>query len=90
VEHDPGRARALGIGRPDVDGAYDGGVVDLNQASEEAIARATGVDKEIVARIVANREDLGGYRSVEELGALLDVPAHVVDDLRDRAVFLPL
>ena len=90
VANDPRRARALGIGRPDVDGAYDGGVVDLNHASAEAIVRATGVDAEIVAQIVANRDDVGGFRSVEELGALLDVPAHVVDDLRDRAVFLPL
>ena len=90
IREEPERARSLGIGRPDVEGAFDGGVVDLNHASAEAITRLTGIDAAVARMIVENRTDVGGFRSVEELGALLGVTAQTVDALRENSVFLPL
>jgi DNA uptake protein ComE-like DNA-binding protein len=86
---DPRRARRLGIGRPDVDGAFDGGLVDVNHASWEAIARLPGIDKRLARRIVELRDELQGFSSLEDMGHVLDLPAPTVDRLRDRTVFLP-
>jgi hypothetical protein len=85
----PRRARRLGIGRPDVDGSFDGGLVDVNHASADAVERLPGIDKRLARRIVELREEIEGFSSLEDFGHVLDLPAPIVDRLRERAVFLP-
>jgi Helix-hairpin-helix motif len=89
ARRNPSLAREMGIGRPDIPGAADAGLVDLNAASAAAMSKLPGIDDEIAARIVRARADTGGFSSLEDLGIALDLPGDVVEDLRDRAVFLP-
>jgi hypothetical protein len=88
-EH-PRLAEESGVGRPDVKDAFDGGLVDLNHASERALTALPGVDKRLAHQIVLIRDRIGGFSSLYDAGSLLDLPAGVVDDLRDRVVCLPL
>jgi DNA uptake protein ComE-like DNA-binding protein len=47
-----------------------------------------GIAADLAGRIVAGREQAGGFSSAEDLGVLLDLPPATVDKLRDQAVFL--
>lgn len=85
---DPWLALESGVGRPDVAGSFDAGVVDLNHASAKAIAALPDVGPRLAHRIVAVRDRIGGFESVDDAGALLDLPAALVDSLRGRAVCL--
>ena len=89
AREDPHRARELGVGRPDVDGAFDGGLVDLNNAPPDALATLPGIGKQLARRIVAVREEIDGFSSLEDLGLVLSLPARKIDRLRDRGVVLP-
>jgi hypothetical protein len=89
AREDPHRARELGVGRPDVDGAFDGGLVDLNNAPAEAVATLPGIGKQLARRIVAVREEIDGFSSLEDMGHILSLPASKIDRVRDRAVVLP-
>lgn len=84
----PHRAQSLGIGRPDVEGAFDGGLIDVNSAPAETLAQLPGVDAELAIRIAAARRDVHRFSSLEDMGAVLDLPAPVVEEMRSRAVFL--
>lgn len=85
----PELALEMGIGRPDLPGAHDGGVIDLNNASRAALMRLPRVDKELATEILETREKIDGFSSVDDLGAQLDLDGNVVEDLRDHVVFLP-
>jgi hypothetical protein len=85
---DPARARELGVGRPDLEGAFHAGLVDLNGAPAHALATLPGIDGGLAERIVATRDELGAFTSLEELGALLDLEAPLVEGLRERTVVL--
>jgi hypothetical protein len=89
ARREPEVARELGIGRPDLRGARHAGLVDVNHAPAEVLARLPGLDDATAARIVAVREDVDGFESVEELGHVVHLDGGVVEDLRDRTVFLP-
>jgi len=84
----PALAREVGVGRPDVPGADDYGLVDINHCPANALTRLPGINEELAARIVSERAQAGGFSSVEDLGVLLDLPPSTVDGLRDTAVFL--
>lgn len=86
---DPELARELGIGRPEVPGAQAMGVVDVNHASAQALEQLPGVDAALAQRLVAAREDVGGFASAEEAGALMDLDATTVERIGRVAVFLP-
>ena len=86
---DPALAQEIGIGRPDRRGAADGGLIDVNNASARALQKLPGVDAGLAARIVATREELGGFSSLEDLGETLDIDGGTVERIRGRAVFLP-
>ncbi|MDX6518551.1 MAG: hypothetical protein QOF50_1397 [Gaiellaceae bacterium] len=88
-EH-PHLAEQSGVGRPDVKDAFDGGLVDLNHASERALTTLPGVDKRLAHQIVLIRSRIGGFSSLYDAGSLLDIAPGLVDDLRDRVVCLPL
>jgi DNA uptake protein ComE-like DNA-binding protein len=85
----PARARELGIGRPDVAGAFHGGLVDINHAPADTIDRLPGINKQLARRIVQVREEINGFSSLEDLGLVLNLPATLVDRMRARVVFLP-
>jgi len=89
VREDPVRAKALGVGRPDEDLAYDGGLVDVNSAPAQVIARLPHADEALAKRIVAVRERVGGFSSVQDLGLVLGLPAPVIDDWQGLVVCLP-
>jgi hypothetical protein len=85
----PALAREAGVGRPDLPGSADGGLIDLNNAPASALERLPGVDEALATRIIEGRAQAGGFSSVEELGATLELDAPTVEALRDVAVFLP-
>jgi DNA uptake protein ComE-like DNA-binding protein len=88
AREDPARALALGVGRPDLPGSRHGHVVDVNHAPVDAVAGLPGVSDALAAEIVALREELGGFDSVEDLGALMELHPRVVEALRRQAVAL--
>jgi len=89
AREDPQLALEAGVGRPDLPGAYDGGLVDLNHAPVGVIACLPTFDKELADRVVAARERVGGFASLEDLGTVLDLPGEQVEDLRHHVVLLP-
>ena len=89
AKQNPSLAREIGVGRPDVEGAADAGLVDVNNASVSVIEKLPGVDDVLATRIVEARAQVDGFSSVEDLGIALDLPGDLVEDLRDRVVFLP-
>ncbi len=83
---DPELAREALIGRS---GGFDeGGVVDVNHAPVEDIADLPGIDADTARRIVAVRDGVGGFSSLEDLGMTMDLPGNVVEGLRGRVVCL--
>lgn len=86
---DPERAKALGIGRPDLPGAFDAGLVDINHAAVSALVGLPGIDQAAAEKIASLRDGGDGFSSVEDLDVVLDLPPAVVEDLRSRAIFLP-
>ena len=75
----------MGIGRPDVTGAADAGLVDLNNASVTALLELPGVDGDVATEIVEAREKVHGFASLEDMGAALDLDGNLVEGLRGRA-----
>lgn len=90
IERDPSMARELGIGRPDrPDRRYDdGGLVDLNHASAQAIIQVLELDEAQAAEIVRVRDETNGFASCAEVGAYTSLPPTVIDGIRERAVFI--
>ena len=84
AERNPRMARRIGIGRPDRSHAEHAGLVDVNSVSVSTLARLPGLD-DALARQAAEIRPLG---SVEEMGAVLDLPGPVVEDLRERTIFI--
>jgi DNA uptake protein ComE-like DNA-binding protein len=89
ARENPRLALEAGVGRPDLPGAYDGGLVDLNHAPREVIDGLPTFDTELAGRLVAVRERVDGFASLEDLGTMLDLPGDQVEHLRDHVVFLP-
>jgi DNA uptake protein ComE-like DNA-binding protein len=89
VAHNPRHARDLGVGRPDLQNSFDGGLVDLNNASARVIASLPGVDEQVAQRAVVLRDEIGGFDSLLDFADLLDIPPNTVERLRERAVVLP-
>ncbi|WP_433027891.1 helix-hairpin-helix domain-containing protein [Actinomycetospora sp. CA-053990] len=82
-------AHELRVGRPDLPRSYDdGGLVDLNAAPAQAIARTCGIAPEHAGRIVACRSAAGRFASVEDVFVWADLPYEIWDHVRDRAVVL--
>lgn len=85
----PALAREMGIGRPDVAGAADAGLVDINNASVTALLELPGVDGDVATEIVEAREKVHGFASLEDMGAALDLDGNLVEGLRGQVLFLP-
>lgn len=89
ARENPQLAAEVGIGRPDLPGAYDWGVVDVNHASLEVIATLPGIDERVAQQIVQARDRISGFASLEEFGMILDLQGDEVERLRQHVVFLP-
>jgi DNA uptake protein ComE-like DNA-binding protein len=89
ARENPELAQEMGIGRPDKRGAADAGLVDLNNASVGALEKLPGIDDQLATRIVEARAQVGGFSSLEDMGAALDLDGDVVEGLRDKVVCLP-
>jgi hypothetical protein len=89
IESSPEEAVRLGVGRPDLPDAHDGGLVDVNHAPVRVLALLPGIGDGTAARIVAAREELGPFSSIAELGMVMELPASTVEKLRPLVVFLP-
>ena len=86
AQRNPELARAALLGRT---GGFDeGGIVDVNHAPVEDIADLPGIDAATARRIVAARDGVGGFSSLEDLGMTMDLPGDVVEQLRGRIVCL--
>jgi DNA-binding SARP family transcriptional activator len=67
VARHPQVARELGIGRPDLPNRFDdGGLIDLNDAPESVLKTLPGVPPEHAALIIAERNQRGPFRSLED------------------------
>lgn len=86
----PAIAREVGVGRPDVPGARDYGLIDANHCPASTLTKLPGITNELAQQIVDGRDRAGGYSSVEDLGMLLNLPPATVDVLRDLTVFTPI
>jgi hypothetical protein len=89
AKRDPRLAMELGVGRPDRRGALDAGLVDVNSAPLRALERLPGVDRDLAEHIVYVRAQVDGFSSLEDFGMALDLPGDLVEDLRERTIFLP-
>ena len=85
----PDLAHELGIGRPDRPGAQAAGLVDVNGAPADVIEELPGVNRALAEHIVKVREEVNGFSSVADFGAVLDLDGNAVERLRDHVVFLP-
>ena len=73
---DPQLASELGIGRPDLLRTFDdGGLVDVNQVPASSLSSLPGVDVQLAERIVALRQDVGGFSSANEVEFDIGSPA---------------
>jgi DNA uptake protein ComE-like DNA-binding protein len=79
----------MGVGRPDVTGAADAGLVDVNNASVTALLALPRIDGDLATQIVETRGKVNGFSSVEDMGVAMDLPGDVVEALRGAVVFLP-
>ncbi|MFI9157191.1 DUF4236 domain-containing protein [Kitasatospora aureofaciens] len=90
AQNDPVLARDLHIGRPDLAGDYDdGGLIDLNHAPARAIAEACSIDPALAERIVAARQELGSFSSLDEVFVFARVEDGTAALIREYAVLLP-
>jgi DNA uptake protein ComE-like DNA-binding protein len=89
VERDPLLAVELKIGRPDLGQAFnDGGLVDLNGAPAPVIAHVCGIDLSLAERIVEGRSSVGAFHAVDDVFSIADLPVHMWNRIRDRAVVI--
>src|SRR5690606_38742624 len=70
--------------------SYEMGPVDVNTASMEELIEVLGVGIVGAERIVQQREAVGGFRSLEEVGKLLGLKPHQVERLRKQVIFTPI
>ena len=67
----------------------DPDLVDVNRATLIQLLRLPGIDGTLAGRIIAVRERVGRFSSLDELGAALALDRVVVEGLRDWVEFGP-
>jgi hypothetical protein len=88
ADRDPGLARELGIGRPDLNRDYnDGGLVDVNHAPPAVLATLPGMTGELAATAVEMRAERGSFVSADDLCNALGLPPQGIADLADRSIY---
>ncbi len=88
VVKNPRMADQLRIGRPDLPRQFDdGGLVDVNHVPLQVLVDL-GIPGDLANRIVATRDAVGGYESLDDLEINLFVVPRSLDHLADRMVFI--
>lgn len=65
----------------------DGGRIDVNSATPQALCAVPGVGEELAQRIIAARDARSGLRDLDDLVAAAQLQPHELVRLRDRLVF---
>ena len=65
------------------------GRLDLNTATEAELDLLPGIGPSVAARIVAYREQVRGFRSIDELGGVRGIGPRTLDRLRNAVVVSP-
>jgi hypothetical protein len=89
IARNPGLQGELGIGRPDLGRGYDdGGLIDVNTAPAEVIARVAHIDRVDADAVVSVRSARGGFWfNIGELLIEVPLPPYAQKQLRECAVF---
>ena len=89
IARNSGLQSELGIGRPDLGRGYDdGGLIDVNTAPAEVMARVAGIDRADADAVVSARSARGGFWfNIDELLIEVSLPPRAQEQLRERAVF---
>ncbi len=66
------------------------GKLDLNKASEEEIASIPAVGRILAKRIVAKRQELGGFTSFEQFVETVGLKPHTAEKLKPLVTFSPV
>jgi hypothetical protein len=85
----PQLAYEVGVGRIETP-VWNSDVVDVNHAKLEMIVELPGVSDALARQIVKARDEMDGFSSIEDMGLALDLPAELVERLRDHTVFIVL
>ncbi len=89
LQTDPLLAYELRIGRPDLPRDFDdGGLVDVNHAPASTLARIPEISEQMAAQIVAARESVGGFSSVDDMSVVVGCAPQVFDRPRDLLLFV--
>lgn len=89
LERDPGLARELRVGRPDLPRQYDdGGLVDVNHVPVAVLTILPGFTPELAERVARVRDEHGGFSYVEEMGIYAELPDGFAEELAERLVFV--
>ncbi len=89
AERDPMMARELRIGRPDLRREYDdGGLVDLNAAPIETLAREFELSEQAARSLAEVRERIGRLDNVEEVITFGDIPEGSAQLMRERGIVI--
>jgi helix-hairpin-helix protein len=86
ARRNPALAHEAGIGQ---EADTYGGLVDVNGANADELARLPGFTPALGRRVVEVRERIGGFDNVDDFANLLDLPPRLVDRIRDRLICLP-
>ncbi|MEU9481142.1 DUF4236 domain-containing protein [Streptomyces sp. NPDC048191] len=90
AQSDPVLAQDLRIGRPDLPREYDdGGLIDLNSVPADAIATACSIEPSLAERIVAARQELGSFSSLDEVFVFAEVEEGTAARIREYGLLLP-
>jgi hypothetical protein len=88
VATNPRLADELRIGRPDLPRRFDdGGLVDVNHVPVSVLAQVPGVGPSVADQIVSTREEVGGFRSVDDLSVTLGIPPQELDPAAETLIF---
>jgi DNA uptake protein ComE-like DNA-binding protein len=88
ASEDPGLARELKIGRPDLTRTYDdGGLVDVNWVPGDVLARCLNLSPAEADAVVAARAQLGRFTSLAELTTYASLRPERLDNLSDLIIF---
>lgn len=91
VRDEPDLATELRIGRPDLPRSFDdGGLVDVNHVPASFLVERPGIDAPLAERIVATRDEVGGFGSIADLEITLELAPMTISQVKDRLIFRPI
>jgi len=89
ARRDPGLARNLRVGRPDLPrNLDDGGLLDLNTLPADQLGPLAGLSPEEATSVAEARQQLGRFTSLNELTLYADLSESTTAMLSEHAVFI--